>query len=337
MTNYDPGATYIIYSTYPEINPFNDVCGNTYFLYGGVVPGESVTYQCIQPSITPNFNFTTSTDSYTSILKNMNTVILGTNCSNISQSAFYACSSLTTVIIQPSGLTSISDYAFFSCSKLSNITIGNGVTSIGNNTFSGCNGLTSVTIPSSVTSIGSFAFNACTGLKTVTIPSSVISIGSYAFAYTGLTSVLTDSNTNLVYTSGPTGTLPYGDTNVYTSFFGGPPITVITSPLISHAAKYSLGVSYVDANENITTASYSGSLTSTSNVSRVDALKHGLQLAITDIGNRLPVLLPTLLTNNIDNIKKVYDGSKLSGTTITLTYNVNDKGDPYSDPNLGGK
>lgn len=244
MTNYDPGATYIIYSTYPEINPFNDVCGNTYFLYGGVVPGESVTYQCIQPSITPNFNFTTSTDSYTTILKNMNTVILGTNCSNISQSAFYACSSLTTVIIQPSGLTSISDYAFFSCSKLSNITIGNGVTSIGNNTFSGCNGLTSVTIPSSVTSIGSFAFNACTGLKTVTIPSSVISIGSYAFAYTGLTSVLTNTNTNtnLVYTSGPTGTLPYDDTNVYTSFFGGPPITVT----LTVASTYTMTLSGTD-------------------------------------------------------------------------------------------
>jgi hypothetical protein len=104
MPDYDTKTTYVIYSTYPEINPFTDVCGNTYFLYGGVVPGESVTYQCTDSRITPNFNFPSSdpnSPANNNPLAGMNTVILGTNCSNISDYAFYDCSLLTTVTIQP--------------------------------------------------------------------------------------------------------------------------------------------------------------------------------------------------------------------------------------------
>lgn len=87
---------------------------------------------------------------------------------SIGDSAFYACSGLTSVTI-PDSVTSIGEIAFSNCTGLTSVTIGNGVTSIGNQAFSGCSGLTSITIPDSVTSIGSYAFSGCGGLQDIYI------------------------------------------------------------------------------------------------------------------------------------------------------------------------
>ena len=58
-------------------------------------------------------------------------------------------------------VTSIGDSAFYKCSSLTSVTIGNGVTRIGNYAFHTCGNLTSIIIPNSVTSIGTFAFEDC--------------------------------------------------------------------------------------------------------------------------------------------------------------------------------
>ena len=55
-------------------------------------------------------------------------------------------------------VTSIGDTAFYACTGLTSITIPNSVTRIGNYAFSGCSRLTSVTIPNSVSTIGTYAF-----------------------------------------------------------------------------------------------------------------------------------------------------------------------------------
>ena len=65
--------------------------------------------------------------------------------------------------------TSIENSAFYNCTSLTSITIPNSVTSIGLQAFYRCSGLTSVTIGNSVTSIDGEAFIDCTALTSVTI------------------------------------------------------------------------------------------------------------------------------------------------------------------------
>ena len=150
----------------------------------------------------------------------------GMPVTSIGGSAFYGCSSLTSVTIG-NGVTSIGESAFSGCSSLKrvnylgtidqwvaigfysdyanplyyahNLYINNELVTEANLTistkisayaFKGCRSLTSVTIPDSVTSIGSDAFSGCSGLTSVTIGNSVTSIGSDAFSYcSNLTSV----------------------------------------------------------------------------------------------------------------------------------------------------
>ena len=91
-----------------------------------------------------------------------------TSLTSIGESAFYNCSSLTSIEV-PSSMTSIDGYAFYGCSGLTSILIPNNVTSIGENAFNGCSGLTSIEIPNNVTSIGDCAFSGCNNLTTVTV------------------------------------------------------------------------------------------------------------------------------------------------------------------------
>ena len=134
----------------------------------------------------------------------------------------------------PDGVTRIGDSAFFDCTSLTSVIIPKSVTSIGSLAFLGCIRLTNVTIPDGVTSIGDAAFagsstsinvsrenkNYCSvdgGLYnkqkttilhpgkiqngTFRIPDGVTSIGDYAFdGYRSLTNVtIPDSVTNICY------------------------------------------------------------------------------------------------------------------------------------------
>ena len=108
---------------------------------------------------------------------------------SIGKSAFYGCSSLTSIVI-PNSVTSIGYCAFFGCSSLTSIVIPDSVTSIEYGAFYDCGVLTSITIPNSVTSIGKHAFYGCGALTSITIPNSVTSIEKWAFLYCNkLTSV----------------------------------------------------------------------------------------------------------------------------------------------------
>ena len=84
-------------------------------------------------------------------------------------------------VIIDDGVTTIGYSAFYRCSSLTSVTIPISVTEIGVGAFSGCSSLTSVTIPNSVTEIGVGAFSYCSSLTSVTIPSSVTTIWHSAF------------------------------------------------------------------------------------------------------------------------------------------------------------
>jgi hypothetical protein len=116
---------------------------------------------------------------YGYIPESLNKVTI-TAAERIGDYAFYACGSLTSVII-PDTVTSIGEGAFAECSGLTEIALPDGVTSIRDSAFRGCSGLTEIVIPEGITSISNYAFYWCSNLTSITIPDSVTSIGERAF------------------------------------------------------------------------------------------------------------------------------------------------------------
>ena len=131
----------------------------------------------------------------------------------IGDSAFFDCTSLTSVII-PKSVTSIGSLAFLGCIRLTNVTIPDGVTSIGDAAFAGSSTSINVSrenknycsvdgglynkqkttilhpgkiqngtfrVPDGVTSIGDYAFDGYRSLTNMTIPDSVTNICYGAF------------------------------------------------------------------------------------------------------------------------------------------------------------
>ena len=175
-----------------EINV--DENNSTYSSIDGVVFNKSQTELVCYPYgkqgayVIPN-SVTSIGDSAFWACSGLTSVTIPNSVTSIGNRAFSSCRGLTSIDI-PNSVTSIGDYAFYYCRGLTSVTIGNSVTSIGYQAFCDCSGLTSVTIGNSVTSIGNWAFSGCSGLTSVTIPNSVTSIGESAFSScTGLTSV----------------------------------------------------------------------------------------------------------------------------------------------------
>ena len=111
----------------------------------------------------------------------LTTINIPESVTSIGISAFVWCTSLTTITL-PEGVTSIESCAFFSCTSLTSITIPEGVTSIEERTFYGCESLTAINIPEGVTSIGKLAFYYCESLTAIVLPKNLREIGSQAFA-----------------------------------------------------------------------------------------------------------------------------------------------------------
>ena len=129
----------------------------------------------------------------------------GDSVTRISSSAFYNCTSLTSVVIGDS-VTSIGDRAFYYCSSLTSIVIPDGVISIGSSAFYNTgyyknssnweNGVLYIgkylieakdtisgeyVIKNGTKVIADRAFSGCESLTNIVIPDSVTSIGDYAF------------------------------------------------------------------------------------------------------------------------------------------------------------
>jgi len=195
----------------------------------GLAYGSDQTFTSTLP---PDFTYTTTngTITITGYIGPGGNVAIpdtinGLPVTTIGASAFYSCTSLTSITI-PNGVTSIEVGAFQNCFSLTNVLIPASVTSLGTpDAFWGCLNLAAITvdalnlvyssvdgvlfnknrttltecpegkgssytIPNGTTSIGEHAFDGCRSLTNVTIPSSVTSIGNSAFSDCyGLTSV----------------------------------------------------------------------------------------------------------------------------------------------------
>jgi hypothetical protein len=191
---------------------------------------------------------------------------ISNSVTSIESSAFYACTSLTSVKI-PSSLTNIGGFGFYACGSLTTIsvealnpvyssvdgvlfdksqatlvqfpagragtyTISNSVTSIESSAFSTCTRLSSVVSPASVTNIGSYAFNDCTNLTEVYFGGNAPSVGASVF--------YSDINATIYY-------LP-GTTNWFSTLDGRP--TALWKPQIAKDASFGVQTNRFGFNVN---------------------------------------------------------------------------------------
>ena len=155
--------------------------------------------------------------------------------------------SFNTIIIE-SGIKRIGGSAFYDCSTVTSVTIPNTVTYIGRNAFLGCENLRGVTIPSSVTEIDDWAFYGCTSLASVSFPSGLTRMGNHAFyKCTNLKSVsLPNSLATVEYSTfyGCTSlahlTIPDSVTSIeFSAFCGCSSLTDVTLPKNLKRIEYS--------------------------------------------------------------------------------------------------
>ena len=145
---------------------------------------EIITYakDKIQPEYSIPNGVISIGDSAFYLCTSLTSITIPSSVTSIGMDAFGYCEHLTSVTI-PSSVTSIGEGAFEGCYCLTSVTIPSGISSISEYVFYYCDRLTSVTIPNGVTSIGEGAFYGCDSLTSITIPNSVISIGEVAFYY----------------------------------------------------------------------------------------------------------------------------------------------------------
>ncbi|MBN2653196.1 MAG: leucine-rich repeat protein [Spirochaetales bacterium] len=104
--------------------------------------------------------------------KNITSVTIGNNITEIPSSAFSGCTNLATINI-PNSVLNIGSYAFMNCEQLKTVNIPSSLAEIKNGTFYNCKSLETVEIPATVTKLGYQAFYLCASLDNVTLPDSI--------------------------------------------------------------------------------------------------------------------------------------------------------------------
>lgn len=87
----------------------------------------------------------------------------------ISDHAFAECKSLTEFVC-PKGVTALASAAFQNCTALTKVTLPNGLQQIYDEVFSGCSALSEIELPQTVTLIDNMAFYQCSSLTQINLP-----------------------------------------------------------------------------------------------------------------------------------------------------------------------
>ena len=112
-------------------------------------------------------------------------VVLNEGLQKIGKYSFSACHELERIkfsslenINLPSTLLEISERAFYNCSSLKeDVVLNEGLQTIGNYAFFGCSSLKSITLPSTMTDIGDSAFASCYNMETAILNETLQTIG----------------------------------------------------------------------------------------------------------------------------------------------------------------
>lgn len=132
-------------------------------------------------SITIPSSVTEIGNSAFSQCSSLTSIIIPNSVTIIGNSAFSDCSNLASVVLPDKQPTNQMSFAFGNCG-LTELTIPNGWTSIpGNEVFYNNNKLTTLSLPDGLETITNGSFSRCSALKSVIIPSSVTSLGDFAF------------------------------------------------------------------------------------------------------------------------------------------------------------
>ena len=150
--------------------------------------GKDSFYGCDMTELAIPDSVTEIGEGAFSTCRELQSVKLSSNLTEIAPSTFYSCYSLTEITI-PNGVSKIGKDAFSHCKKLPAVEIPSSVRELGSYAFFCCVKLNGLTLSEGLTVIGDHAFSGCTSLQNVIIPDGVETVGDYAFRNTRLTSV----------------------------------------------------------------------------------------------------------------------------------------------------
>ena len=113
--------------------------------------------------------------------KDIDTILMADNVTEIGKKAFYNCKRLKTIGLSPSGVVKIDDNAFSGCDQLDGVTLPDTLKVLGKSVFQNCVELNQINIPSGVEALDEFVFAGCKSLKSVKLQNGLINIEPSSF------------------------------------------------------------------------------------------------------------------------------------------------------------